>query len=88
MELLQEGDTLIDGGNSYYKDDMQRASEVKQKGISYLDVGTSGGVWGRERGYCMMMSCRRNSPALWLSCSCSEWGEEEINFYFKLAERR
>lgn len=53
--LLGEGDTLIDGGNSYYKDDMLRSAEVQKRGIFYLDVGTSGGVWGRERGYCMMI---------------------------------
>ena len=53
--LLESGDILIDGGNSYYKDDMARAKSLKQDGIHYLDVGTSGGVWGRERGYCMMI---------------------------------
>ena len=49
--LLESGDILIDGGNSYYKDDMARAESLGQDGIHYLDVGTSGGVWGRERGY-------------------------------------
>ena len=53
--LLGKGDILIDGGNSYYKDDMARSSTLKKDGIHYLDVGTSGGVWGRERGYCMMI---------------------------------
>ena len=53
--LLESGDILIDGGNSYYKDDMARAQSLEQDGIRYLDVGTSGGVWGRERGYCMMI---------------------------------
>ena len=53
--LLQKGDTLIDGGNSYYIDDIRRAKELQPKGINYLDVGTSGGVWGLERGYCMMI---------------------------------
>ena len=53
--LLESGDILIDGGNSYYKDDMARADSLGQDGIHYLDVGTSGGVWGRERGYCMMI---------------------------------
>ncbi len=53
--LLESGDILIDGGNSYYKDYMARAKSLKQDGIHYLDVGTSGGVWGRERGYCMMI---------------------------------
>lgn len=52
---LQQGDTIIDGGNSYYIDDIQRAKELKPKGIRYVDVGTSGGVWGSERGYCMMI---------------------------------
>ena len=49
------GDILIDGGNSYYVDDIRRAQELAQKGIHYVDVGTSGGVWGRERGYCLMI---------------------------------
>ena len=52
---LQAGDMLIDGGNTFYKDDVRRARELKQKGIHYLDVGTSGGVWGFERGYCLMI---------------------------------
>ena len=53
--LLEKGDALIDGGNSYYIDDIRRAGDLKPKGIDYLDVGTSGGVWGLERGYCMMI---------------------------------
>src|SRR5262245_35007439 len=52
---LGEGDILIDGGNSYYVDDIRRASELASKRIHYVDVGTSGGVWGLERGYCMMI---------------------------------
>ena len=52
---LEAGDILIDGGNSYYVDDMRRAQELAQKKIHYVDVGTSGGVWGLERGYCMMI---------------------------------
>src|SRR5436853_248110 len=52
---LAAGDILIDGGNSYYVDDMRRAQELAQKKIHYVDVGTSGGVWGLERGYCMMI---------------------------------
>jgi 6-phosphogluconate dehydrogenase len=52
---LQPGDVLIDGGNSYYIDDIRRAKELTPKGIHYVDVGTSGGVWGLERGYCMMI---------------------------------
>jgi 6-phosphogluconate dehydrogenase len=53
--LLEAGDVLIDGGNSYYVDDIRRAKEMASKGIHYVDVGTSGGVWGLERGYCMMI---------------------------------
>jgi 6-phosphogluconate dehydrogenase len=52
---LDEGDTLIDGGNSYYVDDIRRSKELASKRIHYVDVGTSGGVWGLERGYCMMI---------------------------------
>jgi 6-phosphogluconate dehydrogenase len=52
---LAHGDIIIDGGNSYYVDDVRRAREVTAKGIHYIDVGTSGGVWGLERGYCMMI---------------------------------
>src|SRR6267378_3035134 len=52
---LTSGDILIDGGNSYYVDDIRRAKELAEKGIHYVDVGTSGGVWGRERGYCLMI---------------------------------
>jgi 6-phosphogluconate dehydrogenase len=52
---LEAGDMLIDGGNSYYVDDIRRADELKQKQIHYVDVGTSGGVWGLDRGYCMMI---------------------------------
>src|SRR5579863_2407578 len=48
---MQAGDTIIDGGNSYFKDDVRRAGEFKGRGIHYVDVGTSGGVWGLERGY-------------------------------------
>ena len=52
--LLGAGDIVIDGGNSYYIDDIRRAEELAAQGIEYMDVGTSGGVWGLERGYCMM----------------------------------
>jgi len=52
---MQPDDVLIDGGNSYFKDDIRRSRELKAKGIHYVDVGTSGGVWGLERGYCMMI---------------------------------
>jgi len=53
--LLERGDTIIDGGNSHYHDDIRRAAELKQQGIHYLDVGTSGGTWGLKRGYCLMI---------------------------------
>ncbi|MEX6505701.1 phosphogluconate dehydrogenase (NAD(+)-dependent, decarboxylating) [Jiella sp. M17.18] len=54
-DLLSPGDTLIDGGNSFWKDDIRRAGELRERGLSYVDVGTSGGIWGFERGYCMMI---------------------------------
>jgi 6-phosphogluconate dehydrogenase len=53
--LMAEGDTIIDGGNSFWKDDIARAKALRPKGIHYLDIGTSGGVWGLERGYCLMI---------------------------------
>src|SRR5690349_13633343 len=53
--LMQQGDVIIDGGNSYYKDDIRRAKALREKGLIYVDVGTSGGVFGLERGYCMMI---------------------------------
>ena len=67
VPLLQRDDTVIDGGNSYYHDDIRRAHELGPKGIHYIDVGTSGGVWGLERGYCQMIggeveSVRRLDP--------------------------
>ncbi len=52
---MEAGDTIIDGGNSYFKDDARRALALREKSINYVDVGTSGGVWGLERGYCMMI---------------------------------
>jgi 6-phosphogluconate dehydrogenase len=55
VPLLASGDCIIDGGNSYYIDDIRRAKDLAAKGIDYVDVGTSGGVWGLERGYCMMI---------------------------------
>lgn len=54
-DLLDRGDTVIDGGNTFWKDDIRRAAELAGKGLHYLDVGTSGGVWGLERGYCLMI---------------------------------
>ena len=56
---LEPGDTVIDGGNSYYIDDIRRAEELREKKLSYVDVGTSGGVWGLERGYCQMIGGER-----------------------------
>ncbi|GEP05464.1 phosphogluconate dehydrogenase (NAD(+)-dependent, decarboxylating) [Methylobacterium oxalidis] len=53
--LMQADDVIIDGGNSFYKDDLRRAAELRERQIHYVDVGTSGGVWGLERGYCMMI---------------------------------
>jgi 6-phosphogluconate dehydrogenase len=55
LNYLEDGDIVIDGGNSYYVDDIRRAKELAQKQIHYVDVGTSGGVWGAERGYCLMI---------------------------------
>jgi 6-phosphogluconate dehydrogenase len=64
LELAQHmepGDVIIDGGNSYFKDDVRRAKMFEPKGIHYLDVGTSGGVWGLERGYCMMIGGKKEA---------------------------
>ena len=60
-EQLQPGDTIIDGGNSHFKDDVRRAALLSPRGIHYLDVGTSGGVWGAERGYCLMIGGPRHA---------------------------
>jgi len=54
-DLFEKGDVIIDGGNSFWKDDIRRAKKLKEKGVHYLDVGTSGGIWGLDRGYCMMI---------------------------------
>jgi 6-phosphogluconate dehydrogenase len=54
-EKMEKGDTIIDGGNSYFKDDVRRSKMLEPRGIHYMDVGTSGGVWGLDRGYCMMI---------------------------------
>ncbi len=59
--LLEPGDTIIDGGNAFFQDDVRRAREMKAKGIHYLDCGTSGGVWGLERGYCLMIGGEREA---------------------------
>jgi 6-phosphogluconate dehydrogenase len=58
--LLEPGDVVIDGGNSFWKDDIRRAAALEQRGLHYVDVGTSGGVWGLERGYCMMIGGEKN----------------------------
>jgi len=54
-KLMQPGDVIIDGGNTFWQDDVRRGKALKERGLSYLDVGTSGGIWGIERGYCMMI---------------------------------
>ena len=59
--MLSSGDILIDGGNSYYKDDIRRAEKLAQRKIHYLDAGVSGGIWGLEIGYCTMVGGERNS---------------------------
>ena len=59
--MMQSGDIVIDGGNSYYKDDIRRAATLRRKGIHYIDVGTSGGVYGLDRGYCMMIGGAREA---------------------------
>ena len=59
--LMEPGDTIIDGGNSYFKDDVRRSKILKDKGVHYMDVGTSGGVWGIDRGYCMMLGGSKES---------------------------
>ena len=53
--MLEPGDTIIDGGNSYYRDDVDRARTLETRGVEYVDVGTSGGIYGRERGFCLMI---------------------------------
>ena len=63
LTVVEAGDIIIDGGNSYYIDDIRRARELKDKGIHYVDVGTSGGVWGLERGYCQMIGGEKDVVA-------------------------
>ncbi|MBY0364436.1 MAG: decarboxylating 6-phosphogluconate dehydrogenase [Phreatobacter sp.] len=60
-DLLSPGDTVIDGGNTFWKDDIRRAKALAARGITYLDIGTSGGVWGLERGYCLMIGGERQA---------------------------
>ncbi|MBV8206696.1 MAG: decarboxylating 6-phosphogluconate dehydrogenase [Acidobacteria bacterium] len=62
-QLLSAGDTILDGGNSYFKDDVRRSEFLLPRGIHYVDVGTSGGVWGLERGYCMMIGGPKETVA-------------------------
>ncbi len=64
-DAMETGDTIIDGGNSFYKDDIRRAAELKKRGINYMDAGTSGGVWGVERGYCLMVGADEEAFKLW-----------------------
>ncbi|MEW6602233.1 MAG: phosphogluconate dehydrogenase (NAD(+)-dependent, decarboxylating) [Nitrospirota bacterium] len=59
--MLEAGDILIDGGNSYYKDSMRRADELKKRNIAFLDIGTSGGIWGLKVGYCMMIGGEKDT---------------------------
>ncbi len=61
--FLEKGDIVIDGGNSYYRDDLRRFRELREKGVHYVDVGTSGGVWGLERGYCLMIGGEKDAVA-------------------------
>ncbi|MDT7952495.1 MAG: decarboxylating 6-phosphogluconate dehydrogenase [Acetobacteraceae bacterium] len=61
--MMESGDIVIDGGNSYYKDDIRRAAVLREKGLIYLDVGTSGGIYGLERGYCMMIGGEKDAVA-------------------------
>src|SRR5712671_2799639 len=63
-KLMQPGDVIIDGGNTFWQDDVRRGRALKEKGLSYLDVGTSGGVWGIERGYCMMIGGEKRDPRI------------------------
>ena len=63
-QAMEKGDIIIDGGNSFYKDDIRRAAELKPKGIGYIDAGTSGGVWGVERGYCLMVGAEEDTFAV------------------------
>ena len=62
-EVLEPGDAVIDGGNTYYRDDLRRAAALRDKGIAYVDCGTSGGVFGLERGFCLMIGC--DDDAVW-----------------------
>ena len=63
-ERFESGDIIIDGGNSYFKDDVRRAGQLAEKGIHYVDVGTSGGVWGIDRGYYVMIGGQKDVTVL------------------------
>jgi 6-phosphogluconate dehydrogenase len=63
LSSMQAGDAIVDGGNSYFKDDVRRSKMCREKGVHYIDVGTSGGVWGVERGYCMMVGGPKEAVA-------------------------
>ena len=71
--LLEPGDVIIDGGNSFYKDDIRRAKALKAKGIHYVDCGTSGGVWGLERGYCLMIGGDKERSSIASIRSSARW---------------
>src|SRR4029434_4844321 len=60
-KFMSGGDVVIDGGNSHFKDDVRRAKTLDEKGIHFVDVGTSGGIWGAERGYCLMVGGEKES---------------------------
>src|SRR4051812_7852604 len=78
-KLLSPGDLIVDGGNSYYKDTLRRADGLGKHGIGFVDVGTSGGIWGRSEGYCMMVGgerpdVERITPILDTLAEPAEWG--------------
>ena len=80
--LLSTGDVVVDGGNAFYKDSMRRAAMLKEKGIGFLDAGTSGGIWGLEEGYCLMVGGDEWAyefmlPALETLARTEEWVSEE-----------
>ena len=80
--LLSTGDVVVDGGNAFYKDSMRRAAMLKEKGIGFLDAGISGGVWGLEEGYCLMVGGDEWAydfmlPVLETLAPSGEWASEE-----------
>jgi 6-phosphogluconate dehydrogenase len=74
---LAQGDIVIDGGNSYYRDDVARAEQLRERGIHFLDVGTSGGVFGLERGYCLMIG-GEDEPVAASTRSSAPWRQESM----------